>query len=71
MSQFWDKSDEREVREKNYLLKLELYNIDGKMKSIIRFTFISKAMHAHFTHFRQKRSFKRMSENFTPVSRHS
>ena len=35
LSQFSDKSDEKVVREKIYLVKLEFYNSDRKMKSII------------------------------------
>ena len=69
--QFSDKSDEKVVREKTYLLKLEFYNTDRKMKSIIRCIFISIIMHPNFIHFRQKISFKSALEIFSPVNGHS
>ena len=66
--QFSGKGDEKVVHEKTYLLKLEFYNTDRKMKSIIRCIFISLIMHPNFMHFRQKISFKNALEIFTPVS---
>ena len=70
MSQFFDKSDEKVVREKIYLLKLELYNTDRKMKNIIRGIFGSVITHPNFMHFSQKISFKSALEIFTPISGH-
>ena len=70
MSQFSDKRDEKVVRENTYLLKLEIYNIDRKMKSIIRGIFISIIMYPNFMHFRQKINFKSELETCTLVSGH-
>ena len=58
------------ANENTYHLKLELYNIDRKMKNIIRCIFISMIMHQNFPHFRQKISYKRVIESFTSVSGH-
>ena len=58
------------VPEKTYLVKLEFYNTDRKMKSIIRCIFISIIMHPNFMHFRQKISFKSALEIFIPVNGH-
>ena len=57
--------------DKTYLLALEFYNIDRKMKSIIRYIFISIIMHPNLMHFRRKISFKSALEIFIPVSEHS
>ena len=70
-SQFSDKREEKVIRENTFLLKLDFCNADRKMKNIIRCIFISIIMHPNFVHFRQKISFKRALENFTPVSGHS
>ena len=70
LCQFSDKRDEKVVREKTYLLKLEFYNTDRKMKSIIGCIFISIIMHPDFMHFRQKVNFKSALEIFTSVSGH-
>ena len=67
MSQFSDKSDVKEAREKTYRLKLEFYNTDRKMKNINRRIFTSVIMHLIFMHFRKKISFKSALEIFTPV----
>ena len=69
--QFSDKINEKVEREKTYLLKLEFYNTDRKMKSTIRCIFISIVMHPNFMHFREKINFKSALEFFTPVSGHS
>ena len=65
---FSDKSGERMVREKTYRLKLEFYNTDRKMKSIIRRVFFSIIMHLNFMHFRLKVSFKSTLKSFPSVS---
>ena len=69
MIRFLDKSNEKGVQEKAYLLKLKFYNADRKMKSDIRCIFISIIMHPNFMQFRQKISFKSV-EVFAPVSEH-
>ena len=69
-SQFLDKSDEKIIREKIYLLKLEFYNTHRKMKTIIKRTFISIIRHPNFMHFRPKISFKKSLEIFTSNSEH-
>ena len=63
LSQFSDKSDEI-VREKTYLLKLEFYNTDRKMKSTIRCIFISIITNPNFMHFRPKNKLKKCVRNF-------
>ena len=65
---FRKKRDEKVVREKKYLLKLEFFNTVRKMKNIIRCLFISVIMHPNFTHIRQKIRFKSALEIFTPVT---
>ena len=70
LESIFGKSDEKMVHEKTYLLKLEFYNTDRKMKSTIRCSFISMIMHPDFMHFRQKISFKNALEIFSPVSGH-
>ena len=67
---FLIKEIEKVIREKTYLLKLELYNTDRKMKSTIRCILISIIMHPNFTCFHKKISFKSALEMFTPVSGH-
>ena len=54
----------------NYLLKLEFYNANRKIKRIIRCIFISIIMHPNLMHFHQKINFKSVLEIFTPVSGH-
>ena len=65
-----DKSDGKMVCEKSYQLKLEFYNIDRKMKNVIRPIFISIIMHLNFMHFCQIISFKSALESFTSVNGH-
>ena len=68
LSQISDKRDEKVVHEKTYLMELEFYNTDGKIKNIIRCIFISIIMHTNFMLFRQKISFKSALECFASVS---
>ena len=70
MNQFSDESAEKVACEKSYLLKLEFYNTDRKMKKIIRHIFTSLITHPIFMHFHQKSSFKSALESFASASGH-
>ena len=59
-----DKSNEKAVREKTYLLKLEFYNTDRKMQNTIRRIFISIIMHPNFMLYRRKISFQKCIRKF-------
>ena len=56
------------VREKTYLLKLEFYITDRKMKSISRCIFVYIILHTNFMHFLQKVICNSALEIFTSVS---
>ena len=68
LSQFSDKSGEKVVHDKIYMLKFEFYNTDRKMKSTIKCIFISIIVHPNFMNFRQNISFKSAIEIFTAIS---
>ena len=68
--QFLGKSDKKVTRDKTYVLKLEFYGTDRKMKIIIRRIFILIIMYPIFMHFRLKIIFKSAEESFVSVSEH-
>ena len=70
LEKFSDKSDEKVIHEKIYLLKFEFYDTGRKMKSTIRCIFISVITHPNFIDFRRKISFKSALKIFTPVTGH-
>ena len=68
LGQFSNKRDEKVVCKKTYLLKLEFYNTERKMKNIIRRIYTLIIMNPNFMHFCQKISSKRALGSFISVS---